>query len=236
MSSTFRKIAVNAINIADKAFGLRAMIRLDSEQNQKKHPLSGDREIEWSWVLSHLPKESSTVLDFGCVDSPLTSIAAHLGHKVTGVDLREIGYEMPGMNFIRGDILKLDFGQTQFDSIINCSAIEHVGLEGRYGSEENSDGDLLGMKRLHSLLAGRGKMIMTIPVGIDEVVAPFHRIYGHKRFPLLVEGYQIHEEEYWHKRDKNDRWIVCDKDTAFAVRGSFEAYALGLFVLTKSAV
>ena len=77
---------------------------------------------------------------------------------------------------------------------------------------------------------------MTIPVGIDEVVAPFHRIYGHKRFPLLVEGYQIHEEEYWYKRDKNDRWIVCDKDTAFAVRGSFEAYALGLFVLTKSAV
>ena len=76
------------------------MIRLDSEQNQKKHPLSGDREIEWSWVLSHLPKGSSRVLDFGCVDSPLTSIAAHLGHKVTGVDLREIGYEMPGMNFM----------------------------------------------------------------------------------------------------------------------------------------
>ncbi|MFC1869616.1 class I SAM-dependent methyltransferase, partial [Thermodesulfobacteriota bacterium] len=152
------------------------------EKNTKAHPLSGDRAIEWSWVTRHLPAQPSLVLDLGCVGSSLTGIASRLGHQVTAVDLNDIEYEMPRVTFRKGDIYELYF-DGKFDVIINCSLIEHVGLENRYGSVKRNDGDLLIMAKLSRLLTSSGKMILTIPVGLDTTFAPFHRIYGTERLP-----------------------------------------------------
>lgn len=196
------------------------------------HPLEGDRAIEWSWVVANLRKKNANVLDLGCVQSVLTGIASRLGHQVTAIDMREIEYEMDGVKFIKGDLTKIDLNEMQFDHIMNCSMIEHVGIGGRYGSSDQRDGDLISMKNLSNLLTESGTMILTIPVGRDAVF-PQHRIYGHKRLPQLLENYKIQSEEYWKKYD-NQKWKKCPRSEALDVIGSDKFYALGLYVLTSA--
>ncbi|MBN1975116.1 MAG: class I SAM-dependent methyltransferase [Sedimentisphaerales bacterium] len=224
-----KSVIRDIINYADKYLCLRALMR---DENAKVHSLAGDRAIEWSWVTVRLPAEPCRVLDLGCVGSVLTGIASRQGHYVTAVDLNEIEYEMPNVVFQQGDIIEMNWGDAQFDIIMNCSMIEHVGLGGRYGSRDRNDGDIIAMKRLHDLLATCGRMILTIPVGIDAEFRPFHRVYGEKRLPLLLSCYNLIQEEYWHKA-KNSKWGICDKQTALNTVGSAEFYSLGLFLLGK---
>jgi len=221
-----KSVIRNVINSADGLFGLRALMR----EGNSSHPLRGDRAIEWSWVVSHLPEQNCRILDIGCVESVLTGIAARLGHTVTAVDLRDIEYEMPGVTFYKKNIIESDFKEASFDVIMNCSVIEHVGLPDRYGSTDFQDGDFTAMEKMSRMLSKDGKMILTIPVGIDGEFLPFHRIYGEKRLPLLLAHYNISAEEYWHKA-QDERWVLCDKQTALNTQGSSEVYALGLFVL-----
>jgi len=202
------------------------------EENVKAHPLSGDRAIEWSWVTVHLPNDACRVLDLGCVGSVLTGIASRLGHIVTAVDLRDIEYEMLLVTFRKGDINELDFDDGQFNVIMNCSMIEHVGLENRYGSGKRTDGDLVVMEKLCKLLAPEGRMILTIPVGVDATFVPFHRIYGTERLPKLLADYRILQEEFWTKGDIG-LWHQCNKEIALKTKGSADHYALGLFLLGK---
>jgi len=226
MSMT-KTVLRSTINLADKCFGLRKLMR---EEKSMLHPLSGDRAIEWSWITMHLPAQPSRVLDLGCVGSVLTGIASRLGHHITAVDINDIEYVMPRVTFRKGDINKLEFGDEQFDVIMNCSMIEHIGLENRYGSLKAIDGDLDAMKKLRNLLAPDGRMLLTIPVGIDETFAPFHRIYGAERLPRLLTRYRILKKEFWMKGDPH-LWVECDEMTALGIRGTSESYALGLFEL-----
>jgi hypothetical protein len=87
------------------------------------------------------------------------------------------------------------------------------------------------MAHLRELLAPEGRMILTIPVGVDAVCRPQHRIYGETRLPRLLEGYSNDEEQYWHKPAGAELWVQTDPSTALAVEGSRTFYALGLFVL-----
>jgi hypothetical protein len=106
-----------------------------------------------------------------------------------------------------------------------------VGLAGRYGSTDKSDGDLLAMERMSGMLASGGRMILTIPVGRDLVVMPQHRIYGDERLPRLLEHYVSAEEQFWRKT--GPRWEQTDRATALATEGSRTFYSLGLFVLGR---
>ena len=130
---------------------------------------------------------------------------------------------------MQGDILTHDFGAERFDQILNCSSVEHVGLGGRYGSSDAPDGDLDAMRTMGALLTGGGRMILTIPVGRDQVCAPQHRIYGEQRLPRLLDGYTPLEEQFWRKQGA--RWVPCERSDALATEGSASFYSLGLFVL-----
>ncbi len=227
--SMLKTLLRSSIDLVDRCFGLRKLMR---EEKAKVHPLSGDRAIEWSWVTVHLPANACHVLDLGCVGSVLTGIASRLGHQVTAVDLNDIEYEMPRVKFHKGDFNELNFDARQFDVIMNCSMIEHVGLGNRYGSGNILDGDLMAMAKLSKLLAHEGRMILTIPVGVDANIAPFHRIYGTERLPKLLADYRISKEEFWSKGDIG-LWNQCNKETALSTKGSADHYALGLFLLAK---
>jgi SAM-dependent methyltransferase len=197
--------------------------------------LFGDRAIEWSWIVAHLPAAPSQVLDVGCVHSALSGIAARMGHMVTAVDLNDIEYELPGVIFRKGDINELDFGAKRFDVIINCSTVEHIGLGGRYGSADYDDGDLRTMAKLREILADGGVLLLTVPVGLDATFASCHRVYGAARLPELLRGFRILREEFWVKPDGRC-WVRCDREAALATAGSERYYALGLFDLSAQKV
>jgi glycosyltransferase involved in cell wall biosynthesis/SAM-dependent methyltransferase len=204
--------------------------------------LAGDRDIEWSWIASQMPLGPGQALDFGPGGSHLALIAAQRGFQVTAVDLEPVRspYVHPRLGFIRGDILKLPLPRGHFDLVINCSTVEHVGLASRYGvTEDRPNGDLEAMARLRELMKPGGIMLLTIPVGRDAVFAPLCRVYGRERLLLLLEGYIVEKEAFWVK-DRKNRWVQTDRETALdfeATAGSWDSlqnvYSLGCFVLRK---
>ena len=200
--------------------------------------LTGDREIEWSWVASQMPSGPGEALDFGVGGSYLGLIASQRGFNVTAVDLEPAywPYTHPRLRFIEGDILKLLLSKDYFDLIINCSTVEHVGLVGRYGVKENRpDGDLEAMTRLRKLMKPGGVMLLTVPVGNDAVFSPLHRVYGFKRLPKLLESYLVEREEYWVKNDGNC-WVLTDQQDALRREPVERFYGLGCFVLRRQGI
>jgi SAM-dependent methyltransferase len=200
----------------------------------------GDRYIEYSFVGANIPDKPGKLLDFGCGESSIGQswmglLAARKGYNVTGFDLEPQNwlYEYPDLKFIQGDILKFNFSPEEFDVIINISVVEHIGLAGNYGIKEaDQDGDVSAMRRLKDFLKPGGKMIFSVPVGKDSEFPPWHRVYGEKRLPALLEGWDVAREEYWIK-NKSNRWIRVSKQEALADEPRWYKYGLGLFVLQK---
>lgn len=201
-----------------------------------KPNLRGDRQVEWSWVAAHLGGGSGELLDFGSGGSVLGLLAARLGYQVTAIDLEAVSalYRHPRFRHQHADLFKLDVAPETFDVIINCSSVEHVGLAHRYGIRQpQPDGDLQAMTILRRLLKPSGRMLLTLPVGRDAVVAPLHRVYGPSRLPPLLRGWTIEQQEYWIK-DCHNQWVIAEEARALELRPRAWLYALGLFVLRPS--
>jgi SAM-dependent methyltransferase len=202
--------------------------------------LSGDREIEWAYIASRLPTGRGSVLDFGAGCGTLSMHAVQKGYQVLALDLEENSFHWshPNLKRVRGDLLKLELCEESFDYVLNCSTVEHVGLAGRYGvSVEETNGDLDAMRKLRTLLKPTGKILMTVPCGQDSVVVPWHRVYGEKRLPELLKGYQIEEQCYWIKQS-NNCWHPAERASAFCyvptshpTKATLCSYALACFVL-----
>lgn len=205
--------------------------------------LAGDRQIEWSFLNAEMPCGPGKALDFGCGDGYMSLSAAQNGFHVTAVDLepQSFFWRHPGVEFVQGDLLKIALPRNAFDVIINCSAVEHVGIAGRYGiTTQQNDGDIEVMGRLAELLKPSGVLLMTAPCGRDAVMAPWHRVYGAERLPKLLAPYRVLREAFWIK-DAENRWVPCHRDAAlnFQARSNPKdmsdcAYALGCFVMRET--
>ena len=108
------------------------------------------------------------------------------------IEYKDIDYDGDRLNYI--DIKqakklskKKDF---QFDYCISFSTFEHSGL-GRYGDKLDVNGDLKAMKEVYDLLPVGGQLFLSVPIGIDKVVYPLHRIYGKERIPHLFNQYNL---------------------------------------------
>lgn len=197
--------------------------------------LTGDRDVEWSWVAAHMGSGPGTALDFGNGGSALGFIAAERGFDVTAVDLEAVAwpYAHERLRFVRGDVFDLPLAKGSFDLVLNCSAIEHVGLPGRYGvSEARPGGDLDAMARMRELMKPGATMLLTVPVGRDTVFAPLHRVYGAERLPKLLSGFTVASKAFWLKRGEN-RWIAAPEADALAFEPRERLYAIGCFVLRR---
>ena len=225
-----------SVPLPDGVYGaLRGLKRGLRSSAEDARDLSGDRDIEWSWVAARIPPGTGEAIDFGCGESPLGIAAAHAGFQVTAVDLAEVAwpYRHERLTFLQGDILELPLEEGRFNLVINCSAIEHVGIAGRYGvTEGRADGDLAAMGRLRALLASGGLMLLTIPVGSDAVFAPWHRVYGPGRLPRLLQGFTVESREFWLK-DPGNRWVRSDERAALAAPSRERLYGLGCFALRR---
>jgi len=237
---TVREFFVRATGFAGVHL-LRTSERLreatDRSGSSNAHPvqrtLAGDREIEWTWTLAHVRRGPGRVLDFGSGNGMMALGAAFAGDDVVAVDLEPEQYPFHphGIEYVRGDFNELDLEPHSFDQILNCSSVEHVGLAGRYGSPDEPNGDLHAMEKMARIVKPDGDMVLTIPVGLDAIHPPLHRIYGEQRLADLLEHWQIREESYWAKLS-SPRFEPVARDQALAEAGSKSYYALGLFVVT----
>ncbi|MFH1809344.1 MAG: glycosyltransferase, partial [Pseudomonadota bacterium] len=204
--------------------------------------LAGDRDIEWMWIAANLPPGPGRALDFGAGSSPLGLAAALRGFVVDLVDpnLAPRSYLHTHLRELRGDLLKLPLALASYDLVISCSTVEHVGVAGRYGiQDEDADGDLIAMQRIGDLLRTGGRVVMTVPVGRDAVFRPNGRVYGAGRLPALLAGFSVEKQDFFIKDDQN-RWTGCERSMAEGFEASCASnlpsqnvYALGCFVLSK---
>jgi hypothetical protein len=199
--------------------------------------LSGDRDVEWSWTTAHIPDEPGRVLDLGPATANTPMISAFKATEVIALDLDPpsptlMSFTVPNLTYVKGDILRGSLPAGQFDTIVNCSTTEHIGLSGRYGSTEDPDGDLKAMAIMRERMSGpKARMVFTIPVGLDSVERPYHRIYGNQRLPRILSGFEVLKEAYYAKPAPPNVWRPVSKEIALATKGSPSFYALGLFVL-----
>lgn len=204
----------------------------------------GDRDVEYSFAIRHLPQSGDRALDFGSGDTYVPLILARFFNEVVALDREKTQFfwSHPKVKEVQADILEDDLPYTEyFDVITNISSVEHVGLAGRYGTIKNTpDGDLIAMKKLYNWLKKGGIHLLTVPVGRDAVYMPLCRVYGENRLPLLLEGYKVVHEEYWAKPGKDNKWYPVEKAYALnyetSVRSwspAYNIYALGCFVLQK---
>jgi len=201
-----------------------------------KLDLSGDRAIEWSWVAANIPEGPGYALDFGPGSSQLSTLAAMKGYDVTAVDMldQERPFLLPNIRFLKGDLLELPLEKGHFDLIINCSTVEHTGISGRYGIErEDADADLKAMQLLLDLMRPNGIQLLTIPVGVDAVWRPLHRVYGLDRLPRLLSGYRIVHVGTWVK-DRYNCWTKCRLEFALKQPTSPQIYSIGAFILQRN--
>ncbi len=84
-------------------------------------------------LMERLP-EKSRVLDIGCGNGVPNLVALSKYFKVTGVDISEeqiarAKRNVPNGNFLCCDIMKRDFGESEFDAIISYYAVFHLPKE-----------------------------------------------------------------------------------------------------------
>jgi len=225
----------NLIKLADKRFGLLSVLKGEPRPPAGGFDIKGEKALDWGWVCVNLPKCAKRGLDIGCGESPTVPAMLSLNYgEVVAVDLQfPLDKQLKGPHFVQGDINELPL-TPGFDVIVACSAVEHIGLSGRYGSGEDVDGDLKAMRKIKTLLSKDGVLILTIPAGRDAVYKPWHRVYGKKRIQDLLSGFRIKKSEGYVKEPWGP-WAKSTLDEALEFSATPVRYALAQMVLTVEA-
>ena len=122
------------------------------------------------------------------VAAELGEQGSHYGANVSTIEYREIHCEIPDLVVMTPE--EYEENPRKYDAVLSISSLEHDGM-GRYGDPINPNGDLEAMSRLKNFLKPNGVLFLAVPMGPDAVVWNAHRIYGRKRFPLLIDGWEV---------------------------------------------
>ncbi len=86
---------------------------------------------------------------------------------VTSIDIRPPSFKLPGLFFLKGDILKLPFEDNNLETISCLHTIEHIGL-GRYGDAIDPNGFDKALAEIQRVIAAGGHLILSMPVGKER--------------------------------------------------------------------
>jgi len=151
----------------------------------------GDIDLCLYNALKDYPIQNKEVAIMGSETPWYESICLTYGGKPTTIEYNKIVTDDDRLNVMT--VEEYDRNPKQFDMAFSISSFEHDGL-GRYGDTLCPDGDLNAMKKMKNTIKKNGTMFLSVPYGQDELVWNAHRIYGHLRFPLLIEGWVILRE------------------------------------------
>jgi hypothetical protein len=149
----------------------------------------------WLWdAFAKLPITDKSIAIMGSISPWYESACIHFGGKPTTIEYNTIVVRSSRMEAITVAEQKKN-GRT-FDAAVSISSFEHDGL-GRYGDPLDPDGDLKAMQQMKKVLRPGGLLFLALPIGTDRVIFNVARVYGHKRFPLLVDGWEIVDRFGW---------------------------------------
>ena len=114
----------------------------------------------------------------------------------TMVDIRPLQVSLPGLTFLKGDILNLPFADNSVESLSSICVIEHIGL-GRYGDIMDPYGTEKSARELARVLAKNGNLYVSVPIDADnKIFFNAHRAFTREYFLSLFKGLKLKEEKY----------------------------------------
>ncbi|MBI4575486.1 MAG: class I SAM-dependent methyltransferase [Planctomycetes bacterium] len=177
-------------------------------------------EIPFFWSRLKLPPGAS-ILEFGCTDSPLALELASAGYQVTGVDLRPYGFEHPCLRSLQGNFMDMALPGDSFDLVSAISSVEHCGLAA-YGAAPFPHGDRLAVEHFRRVLKPGGRLILTVPYGL-EGQNPDQRVYDASTLQALLRGMDILEQAYYVASGPR-QWLPVDPATLAPVDSHSNRY------------
>ena len=195
-----------------------------------------DRFVEYPFAVARLPNPGAKILDIGCSGSYFPLILSSFGYDVTACDIRpyeilnHLAYD--NFSFIQQDISSDPLPENSFDTVTCISTLEHIGIAGRYGKQEDVSSDLKMADQISRVVKRNGSALITIPYGVAEIVSPFHRIYDHARIKKIEAGFDVIEESFY-SLDSSGDWVSCTAQAGENIRGGRDKYGLALIHLIK---
>jgi hypothetical protein len=138
-------------------------------------------------ILSQPPEEHT---DIGSQVMFVAMLAVSI--PVAFVDVRPLRLNTSKLRSIAGDIVSLPFADQSVISLSCLHVVEHIGL-GRYGDELNPSGTREGLLELQRVLAPRGNLFLSLPVGDPVVYFNAHRVHDAAEVVLLLEELELRE-------------------------------------------
>lgn len=163
----------------------------------------GDTDTWLYQALKTYPIKGKSVAIIGSANPWYESVVlAFGGHPVT-IEYNKIITDDPRLHLMT--VEEYEQNPIRFDVVLSISSTEHDGL-GRYGDPVNPNGDLEFMTKVRTqMLKQGGTLILAVPFGQDCLVWNAHRIYGSRRFSLLISGWDIQEAFGFHPQAFNFR-------------------------------
>ncbi len=194
------------------------------------------RIIDYPFVLQKLVRlPPGKVLDVGCTDGGnfVAPTLAALGWQVYGVDTREFRFEHPNFHFIQGDIRHTSLPDNSFDVVYAISTLEHIGIAGRYGvQEDDAEGDFTAVREIRRVMRPGSVFLLTAPYGQAAIIRPLNRVYDKARLQRLIEQFEVKEEVYW-LLDNDGRWQKVLEEVAARTKPQGVAIAMLEFQVNK---
>jgi SAM-dependent methyltransferase len=106
-------------------------------------------------------------------------------------DYRPLAADLPGLRSVGADILALPLAESSVRSLSCLHVIEHIGL-GRYGDAIDPDGARKAAAELVRILAPRGRLFLSAPVGRERVCFNAHRVFAPESLMALFAPLRLH--------------------------------------------
>lgn len=151
----------------------------------------------------------------------LTSIV-----NVTFVDIRPLDVNLKNLKSKKGTILALPFENDSLSSLSCLHVAEHIGL-GRYGDPLDPLGTQKATKELARVLAPKGNLFFSLPVGKPRLCFNAHRIHSPQKIMEYFDGLKLLEFS-----GIDDEGKFHEKLDISELKNCY--YGCGLFWFTKS--
>jgi SAM-dependent methyltransferase len=205
------KIRRKLVKILGRGMNIETYFNVPFKFENDESYVVNERIVEIPFVLSELKDNGKKlkILDFGCTRSWLAISLASLGHHVYGIDLRNYPFEHENLVFTKQNIL--DFKEKDFDIITAVSSLEHAGL-GAYGEDYNPGALEEVLSKMNELIAEKGKLILTVPVGKPSVDS-FLKSFAPDEIEKLVasKGFLLEKSRFF-KRKNETEWLPCPRE------------------------
>jgi SAM-dependent methyltransferase len=106
------------------------------------------------------------------------------------VDFRPLGAKLDGLISLAADLLALPFHTESVQSMSCLHVIEHVGL-GRYGDKLDPHGSTKAAQEISRVLKPGGRLLLSIPVGVERVQFNAHRIFSPRTALSMFGGLEL---------------------------------------------